>query len=105
LKKQVLAWHKFSGMVKNIFEPVYWFGKIRIAGKSCYFCSRLFEIFATSRVIAFRYLRKEESPDSIEQCTGEEPGMDISSDEVSVTDSATENDYHRFIGGKDENVR
>jgi hypothetical protein len=35
---------------------------------------------------------KEESPDSAEQCTGEEPGIGTELDEVSVTDSATEND-------------
>jgi len=31
---------------------------------------------------------REESPDSTEQCTGEEPGPDLSG-----TDSATENNY------------
>ncbi len=46
----------------------------------------LFEILATGQAIASRLRREEESPDSTEQCTGEEPGL------TSVgTDSATEN--------------
>jgi hypothetical protein len=52
----------------------------------CIFAIRFFEIFATSQAIASRLWREEESPDSTEQCTGEEPGSDLSE-----TDSATEN--------------
>ena len=94
-------------------------GNLRLAGKlemqlaildvsdilrSCIFASASLKNITTGRVIALLFC-KEESPDSIEQCTGEEPGMDISSDELSVTDSATENNYHQSIGGKGENVR
>jgi len=40
-----------------------------------YFCICFFEIIATSRVIALPpFGGGEESPDSTEQCTGEEPG-------------------------------
>jgi hypothetical protein len=39
-----------------------------------YFCICFFEIIATSRVIA-PLQDGEESPDSIGQCTGEEPGI------------------------------
>jgi len=41
----------------------------------------------------------EESPDSTEQCTGEEPGPDFSG-----TDSATENNYPDANREKGENV-
>lgn len=46
--------------------------------------------------------RKEESPDSIGQCTGEEPGLSKMG-----TDSATENNRHGWftIRDKGENVR
>jgi hypothetical protein len=45
--------------------------------------------FATSRVIA-SFNKEEESPDSAEQCTGEEPGVSM---KIGITDSATENNY------------
>ena len=52
-----------------------------------YFYNRFFEIIATSRVIA-PLQDGEESPDSAEQCTGEEPGVLV---KAGATDSATEN--------------
>jgi len=52
---------------------------------------RFFEIIATGRVIAPRQDRGEESPDSAEQCTGEEPGVPVKS---GATDSATENNLN-----------
>jgi len=61
------------------------------------FC--FFEIIATSRVIASSR-DEEESPDSIEQCTGEKPGAWV---KTRATDSATENYYSEWRKG--ENVR
>ena len=48
------------------------------------FVIRSFKFLLQAR-LSFRSIGKE-SPDSIEQCTGEEPGPDLSG-----TDSATEN--------------
>jgi len=52
----------------------------------CYLCP------ATSQAIAPTLPVGEESPDSKEQCTGEEPGASINTERyVGVTESATEN--------------
>ncbi len=47
---------------------------------------------ATSQAIVLR-LRRKESPDSTEQCTGEEPGVPV---QTGITDSATENDLNPY---------
>ena len=47
-----------------------------------------FKFLLQARLSFSRFRREEESPDSTEQCTGEEPGPDLSG-----TDSATENNY------------
>ena len=42
----------------------------------------------------FPFRRQEESPDSTEQCTGEQPGISTNAEKyVGVTESATENNY------------
>jgi hypothetical protein len=43
----------------------------------------------------FRFGGKEESPDSTEQCTGEEPGIRLQNNRV--TESATENNRGLFL--------
>ena len=51
----------------------------------------------------FPLWREEESPDSTEQCTGEQPGISTNAEKyVEITESATENNYPAM--GKDENV-
>ena len=59
--------------------------------------------FAANRAIASHLWWEEESPDSTEQCTGEQPGISTNAEKyVEITESATENNYPAM--GKDENV-
>ena len=54
-------------------------------------------LFATNRAIASALPAGEESPDSKEHCTGEEPGSDPELVEGKETESATENNYHATV--------
>ncbi len=57
------------------------------------------QIIVADQAIASWFYQEEESPDSIEQCTGEEPGP-----AQAGTESATEN-YRPPLADKGENVR
>ena len=64
------------------------------------FVIRSFKFLLQARLSFSALSERKESPDSTEQCTGEQPGPDCRRG----TDSATENNYPSNAG-KGENVR